>query len=112
MNKIVVVSVNLIMTERRRLNASSKKPVTKKDFSPQISGTATLLNRWGDITVLGGRVVMLDRNSDVLKARLVFCRFKNCIIKESRTVSNAPMQLSRYESRLLLHDFSCGLKYL
>jgi len=34
MNKIVVVSVNLIMTERRRRNASSKKPVTKKDFSP------------------------------------------------------------------------------
>ena len=39
-----------------------KKLVIRKTFSQstQISDTATFLNRWGDITVLGGRRAMLD----------------------------------------------------
>jgi hypothetical protein len=38
--------------------------------STQIPGTATFLNRCGDIMVLGRGSAMLDRNSGLLKARL------------------------------------------
>jgi hypothetical protein len=41
-----------------------------RTYSTQIPGTATFLNRCGDIVVLGRTSAMLDLNSGLLKARL------------------------------------------
>jgi hypothetical protein len=38
--------------------------------SAQIPGTATFLNKWGDITVFGNALAILALNSSLMNARL------------------------------------------
>jgi hypothetical protein len=82
--------------------------------STQIPGTATFLNKCGDITVLGKILAMFDLNSGLSNACLLkmCCGFPNDIINECGTASNSPMQLGGNESGLLFESFCSLSEYL